>query len=143
MLFVNCSEDNIKCMYDNITALMISRNEPLFYRPYMFICAIFRPVIFNIIEDRIEYRQRLPGIDITDEEFVISRTEQFDNRKRYMVSDCDCRSNKAVIPLDESQEPIDWYTTEIFFNNFHCNDRHVYYPPYYVQIHQDCDRHCD
>ena len=143
MLFVNCSIDNIRCMYDNITALMISRNKPLCYCPQLFTYAIFRPIIFNIVENYIKYRQRLPGIDVTDEEFVLRRTEWLNWESRHMRSDCKCRSNTVVLPSDESWYPISWDKLEIFFHHYHCNIRPQHYPPYYTQNHEDCQGHCD
>ncbi|KAG0669998.1 hypothetical protein C6P45_002943 [Maudiozyma exigua] len=143
MLFVNCSMDNIRCMYNNITDLMISRNKPLCYCPYFFTCAIFRPIIFNIFENCIEYRQRLPGVDVTDEEFVIRRTEWLDHQSRYMVSDCKCRSNTAVILPDGLWRPTCWDQMEFLFYRYDCNIRHEYLPPYYTRDHKDCEGHCD
>ncbi|KAG0659827.1 hypothetical protein C6P45_000938 [Maudiozyma exigua] len=143
MLFVNCSMDNIRCIYDNITALMISRNDPLYYCPQLFTYAIFRPVIFNIVENFIKYRQRLPGIDVTDEEFVIRRTEWLDRESRYMRSDCMCRSNTTLLPSDESWYPISWDKVELLFYHYNCNIRHQHHPPYYAQKHKDCQGHCD
>ena len=95
-------------MYGNITALMISRNNPLYYCPQLFTYAIFRPIIFNIVENVIKYKQHLPGIVVTDETFVILRTEWLDYESRYMVSHWKCRSNTAVLPSDEIWSPISW-----------------------------------
>lgn len=121
MLFINCSTDNVRNLYGNITNLMIYRNEPEYYCPYLFTCAIFRPILFNILGNCIEYRRRLPGIDATDEEYVQRRTEWLFNQCRYMVSDCRCRSNTAVLPPQELNNEFSWSELEPYFYNFYCN----------------------
>ena len=143
MLVVNCSTDNIRCVYDNITALMISRNDPLYYCPELFTCAIFRPIIFNIVENVIKYRQRLPGIDVTDEEFVILRTQWLFRESRYMISDCKCRSNTRVLPPDNSWCPRSWEKAEALFYHYMCDPRDHHRPPHYTQNHKTCMGHCD
>ena len=140
MLFVNCSMDNIRNLYDNITALMMFRNDPLYYCPHVFACAIFRPIMFNIGDNRIEHRRRLPGIDITEDEFVVRRSECLLWLKRYMVSDCKCRSNTAVLP-PHGLSCVSWDTMErTVYGGFDCPYRQSE-PPRYTSNHRKCDGH--
>jgi len=140
MLFVNCSMDNIRNLYDNITALMMFRNDPLYYCPHVFACAIFRPIMFNIGDNRIEHRRRLPGIDITEDEFVVRRSECLLWLKRYMVSDCKCRSNTAVLP-PHGLSCVSWDTMErTVYGGFDCPYRQSE-PPRYTSNHGKCDGH--
>ncbi len=141
MLFVNCSMDNIRNLYDNITALMMFRNDPLYYCPHVFACAIFRPIMFNIINNRIEHRRRLPGIDINEDEFVVRRSECLYWLRRYMVSDCKCRSNTAVLPPDGLCCVLSWDTMErTVYSGFDCPYRQSD-PPRYTPDHRKCDGH--
>ncbi|SMN17927.1 hypothetical protein, no similarity [Maudiozyma saulgeensis] len=140
MLFINCSNDNIKNIYKNITALMIARNDPIYYCPFLFTCAIFRPIIFNIIENRIEYKQRLPNIDVTDEEFAMRREEWVDRERRHMISDCRCRSNTAIVPEVQQRSIWSWHSVEVIYYTYDCYQR-LPDPPYYTPIHHNCKSH--
>ena len=142
MLFVNCSMDNIRNIYDNVTALMISKNNQIYYCPYVFTCAIFRPILFNIVDNRMEHRRRLPGIDVTDEEFVRRRSEWLSRQKRYMVSDCRCRSNVEVLPPGSFNLTFPWDGMERLFHSFFCNNRPCH-PPLYARYHSNCKGDCD
>ncbi|KAG0667992.1 hypothetical protein C6P45_005176 [Maudiozyma exigua] len=137
MLFINCSMDNIRSLYDNITTLMISKYIPFEYCPYVFTCVIFRPILFNILNNRVEYRQRLPGIDVTDEEFVMRRREWLSRVARFMVSDCKCRSNTEVLPTVSSTFIYRWQNLEeLFFNYNFCN--YPFSSPRYTPNHCTC-----
>mgnify|MGYP003365688589 CR=1 FL=1 len=139
MLFIGCSMDNIRSMYDNITALMISRNDPIYYCPCTFSWAIFRPIIFMTFERHIEYRQRIPGIDVTDDEFVLRRSEWLWRETRYMVSDCRCRCNTAVLPPKRQYSSTTWESLEeLFYNYDFCN--RVSLPPLYSQQDSTCQK---
>ena len=140
-LFINCSKENIRNIYNNVTALMISRNQPMDYYPYMFTLAIFRPIMFNIVDNRMEYRRRLPGIDITDDEFVVRRSEWLYGRERYMVSDCGCRFNTAVLPSHGSHYIYQWNTIENeMYCRFDCINMQSK-PPRYTPNPATCDGH--
>ena len=140
MLFVNCSTNNIRSLYDNITALMISRNDPLYYCPFLFTCAIFRPIIFKIGCNGIEHRQRLPGIDVTDEEFVVRRTEWLYGKDRFMVSDCKCRSNTALLPSNMRTFIDPWHKIEYDFFSYYRRSW-LNLPPLYTSYHCECNQH--
>lgn len=142
MLFINCSMDNIRNLYDNITALMISNYPPVDYSPSLFTYIIFRPILFNIVDNRIEYRQRLPGIDLTDEEFVKRRTECLLGEDRRMVSDCKCRSNTEVLPSATLRETCGWHRIDHLYRHY-CGMLRSDSPPLYTQIHSDCNGDCD
>ncbi|SMN21408.1 hypothetical protein, no similarity [Maudiozyma saulgeensis] len=149
ILFVNCSKNNVKNLYANITSLLRGRNLPYFYTALGFIKAITRPLIFNIVDERLVYRQRLYNIDVTEEQYVLRREEFLDRMKRYMVSDCECRSNTELI-LGESPEPYyPWAWAEVYFNShelyFLVNGifvSHFYRSPSnlprYSQTHNEC-----
>ena len=142
MLFVNCSMDNIRNLYDNITALMISKNDPMYYYPFNFTCTIFRPILFNIFETHIEYKQRLPGIDVTDEEFALRRSEWLFRDSRYMVSDCRCRSNTAVLPRNRPGNVSSWGQIEQLFCNYGYNGWSNELPRY-TAYHSTCQECCN
>ncbi|SMN17743.1 hypothetical protein, no similarity (Partial), partial [Maudiozyma saulgeensis] len=118
VLFIKCSQHNIKHMYTNITSLLRARNELEFYSPCAFNQAILRPLVFNIVGDNLLYRQRLPNIDLTDEEFLHRRNEHLYFRNRYMVSDCRCRSNTKLIPTDRSVQECSWTWADINLNRY-------------------------
>lgn len=141
MLFINCSMENIRNIYDNVTALMIFNNYPVYYTPFSFTCAIFRPILFNIIDNRLEFRRRLPGLDVTEEEYVLRRTEWLIRQCRYMVSDCRCRSNTAVLPPGELNSKFSWNRIESLFYCYYCNTR-ASHPPLYTQTYSNCNGHC-
>ena len=140
MLFINCSLDNARHLYDNITTLMISRNDPLYYCPLMFTCAIFRPMLFRAVDNHIEHKQRLPGIDVTDDQFVVLRTEFVYRAKRCMVSDCKCRSNTALIQSDKRTFIRTWHLLEIMFSDYYLY-RLSNIPPIYASYSCKCDQH--
>lgn len=139
MLFINCSMDNVRSIYDNVTALMISRNDTFYYCPCTFSWAIFRPIIFMIFERHIEYKQRIPGIDVTDDEFVLRRSEWLWRQRRYMVSDCSCRFNTAVLPPTIPYSSTTWESLEELFYNYDFYNR-VSLPPLYSQQNTTCQR---
>ncbi|SMN19470.1 hypothetical protein, no similarity [Maudiozyma saulgeensis] len=141
MLFVNCSNDNIRNIYDNVTNLMLARNNPVHYSPFIFTCCIFRPIIFNIIDDKIDYKQRLPNIDVTDEVFVIRREEWLVHDRRHLISDCRCRYNNAVVPKDQGCSSWRWDKLERLANIYECSQMKLQDPPYYTPIHQNCKHH--
>ena len=130
-------------MYDNIISLLISRNDPIYYSPYQFTCVIFKPIMFNIVDNRIEHRQRLPGIDVTDDQFVAIRRERLNIEFRYMVSDCRCRSNTVVLSPHRSKFVYPWDRIEqAIYNNFIWN----YWsssPPAYAPNHCKCSKCCN
>ena len=141
MLFVNCSMDNARNIYDNVTTLMMFRNDPLYYSPYLFTCAIFRPIMFNIVDNRMKHRRRLPGIDVTDEEFVVRRSELLCWVNRYMVSDCKCRSNTAALAPRGLCCVSSWETIERgLYDCFDCLYRQSE-PPRYTPEYGKCDGH--
>lgn len=142
MLFVNCSMGSIINVYGTITTLMISRNDSLCCSPFNFTCSICRPIIFIMIKSCIESRQRLSNIDMTDEEFVIRRTEWLNRELGYMVSDYRCRSNCEALPSDKLCNYFIWLKVESLFYIYNCNNR-LQQPPYYTQNHQDCQGHCN
>ena len=137
MLFVNCSMDNARNIYDNVTALMMFRNDPLYYCPFLFTCAIFRPLMFNIVDNRMEHRRRLPGIDVTEDEFALRRSEWLRREFRYMMSDCKCRFNTEVLPPAQPENTSSWYRIErLFYNYNYCNWLNI--PPIYTPCHSRC-----
>ena len=120
MLFINCSMDNVRSLYKNITALMSHTDDPLLYSPYRFASAIFRPIMFNAVNDRLEHRRRLPGIDVTEDEFNRRRQELLRTSFRNMVSDCKCRLNDALLPSDHLNWECPWDLVErVIYNTFH------------------------
>ena len=143
MLFINCSMGNSKRIYENVTTLMRSRNDRMYYRPFLFTCVLFRPLIFRSLETRIEYRQRLPGIDVTDEEFLIRRTEWLQRQFRYLVSDCRCRSNTAILPPNYTfRQAPSWDNVERLFYAYNYSTP-LEDPPNYTVRHSNCTGNCD
>ncbi|SMN22619.1 hypothetical protein, no similarity [Maudiozyma saulgeensis] len=120
ILFIGCSQHNIKHMYDNITSLLRASNEPRLYTPYAFNEALLRPLVFNIAGDRLLYRQRLPNVDVTDEEYFYLREEFLYDMRRYLVSDCRCRSNTELIPKDPPALEYSWVWADMYFNRYNC-----------------------
>ncbi|KAG0656203.1 hypothetical protein C6P45_002756 [Maudiozyma exigua] len=140
MLFINCSIDNVRNVYDNITSLLISKGDPRYYCPLWFTWALFRPLLFNVVNDFIEFRRRLPGIDVTEEQFVKLRTIYLHKLRRNMISGCNCRSNRALEPSNEIHYRTSWDSLERQYSNYF-----FWYmpdiPPLYTSHNCTCDQH--
>ncbi|CAD1779265.1 similar to SMN22587 hypothetical protein [Kazachstania saulgeensis CLIB 1764] [Maudiozyma barnettii] len=154
MLFVNCSQKNIKNIYANITSLLLAKKDPRFYDPSSFLSAIQRPLVFRIVGSQVLHRQRLPGIDVTEEEYVHRRNEYLCRRNRYMVSDCRCRSNVELIepfPQNPPEQECSWACAEAYNHNVrirslgtnHYVSCYTYNassePPRYTQRNNECE----
>ncbi|SMN22587.1 hypothetical protein, no similarity [Maudiozyma saulgeensis] len=118
ILFIGCSRHNIKHMYANVTSLLRASNEPRLYTPFAFIHALIRPLVFNIVGGKLLHRQRLPNIDIPNEEYFHFREEFLSKINRNMISDCKCRSNTELIPVDPPNQEYSWLWADIHLNRY-------------------------
>ncbi|SMN22418.1 hypothetical protein, no similarity [Maudiozyma saulgeensis] len=99
MLFVNCSEYNMRKVYMELTTMMKEVKSYTFYSPNVFIRRILAPVSFRIDGDKIVVSDCSFKTELPDDIFIRYRNYFLLKRKRRLLNDNNSINDVDLVPI--------------------------------------------